>query len=181
MPDEFPAVTWPSGPVSERQRGQLLRRRVPARVLVDADRHRLAPARRHRHRHDLLGEAAVVGGRHGPDVRVVRPVVGLLAGDAALAGGVLAHRDQHVGVGRLGRVGVARRHEALRRRRRGRATSRRAAGCGSWSRSRRRSTTSAMPERMLAAASWTAIIPVAHWRCTAPPGVSGGSPRALAT
>ena len=40
---------------------------------------------------------------------------------------------------------------------------------------------SAMPERMWAAASWTAIIPVAHWRCTAPPGVSGGSPRALAT
>ena len=25
-------------------------------------------------------------------------------------------------------------------------------------------TASAMPERMLAAASWTAIIPVAHWR-----------------
>ena len=41
--------------------------------------------------------------------------------------------------------------------------------------------TSAMPERMWAAASWTAIMPVAHWRCTAPPGVSGGSPRALAT
>ena len=42
-------------------------------------------------------------------------------------------------------------------------------------------TASAMPERMLAAASCTAIIPVAHWRCTAPPGVSGGSPSALAT
>ena len=34
-------------------------------------------------------------------------------------------------------------------------------------------TTSAMPDRMLAAASWTAIMPVAHWRCTAPPGRVG--------
>ena len=42
-------------------------------------------------------------------------------------------------------------------------------------------TTSAMPLRMLAAASCTAIIPVAHWRCSAPPGVSGGRPSALAT
>ena len=42
-------------------------------------------------------------------------------------------------------------------------------------------TASAMPERILAAASWTAIMPVAHWRCTAPPGVSGGRPSALAT
>ncbi len=42
-------------------------------------------------------------------------------------------------------------------------------------------TTSAMPAPMLAAASCTAIIPVAHCRCTAPPGVSGGRPRALAT
>ena len=40
-------------------------------------------------------------------------------------------------------------------------------------------TASAMPERMLAAASWTAIIPVAHWRCTAPPGVSGGRPEGV--
>ena len=42
-------------------------------------------------------------------------------------------------------------------------------------------TASAMPLRMLAAASCTAIIPVAHWRCSAPPGVSGGRPSALAT
>ena len=42
-------------------------------------------------------------------------------------------------------------------------------------------TTSAMPERMLAAASCTAIMPVAHWRWTVPPGVSGGRPSALAT
>ena len=42
-------------------------------------------------------------------------------------------------------------------------------------------TASAMPERMFAAASCTAIIPVAHWRCTVPPGVSGGRPSALAT
>ena len=38
-------------------------------------------------------------------------------------------------------------------------------------------TTWAMPERMVAAASCTAIMPVAHWRWTVPPGVSGGRPR----
>ena len=35
-------------------------------------------------------------------------------------------------------------------------------------------TASAMPERMLAAASCTAIIPVAHWRCTAAAGCVRG-------
>ena len=68
MPEEFPAVTWPSGPVSDGSAasfsGVVSRRGCSSTLTVD----RLAPARRHGHRHDLLGEAAVVGGGHGPDV-----------------------------------------------------------------------------------------------------------------
>ena len=57
MPEEFPAVTWPSGPVSEGNAASFSGVRVPARVFVHADRHGLAPTRRHRHRHDLRLEA----------------------------------------------------------------------------------------------------------------------------
>ena len=42
-------------------------------------------------------------------------------------------------------------------------------------------TTLAMSDRIWAAAHWTAAMPVAHWRWSASPGVSGGRPRATAT
>ena len=83
---------------------------VGPRVLVALERAGAAVAVGHLDRHDLLGEAALVAGRGGSQVRVERPLVGGGPADAGDAGRVLADRDRHVHGRGVGRLGVARRH-----------------------------------------------------------------------
>ena len=85
-PRRVPGRDLPVGPGEGGERGQFLQCGVTTRMLVHADRGRLAAPDRDGDRHDLAGEAAVVGRRGGPEVGVIRPVVRLLPGDAALHG-----------------------------------------------------------------------------------------------
>ena len=100
--------------VQRLERRELLHRGAAARVLVDRERHRSC----RRAAAPRSGRSRL---RSGPrrsratarDVRLARPVVHLLAGDADLLRGVPADRDRHVERGRVGRLGVARRHPRL--------------------------------------------------------------------
>ena len=86
---------------------------VAARVLVDLEDLGLAVAALHLEREDLLLEAALVDRLDRAPVRLERPEVHLLARDVRLLRGVPPDGDRHVERGRVGRLGVARRHPRL--------------------------------------------------------------------
>ena len=86
---------------------ECLQRGIRPGMLVPLDGHWLALGHRHDHRHDLLGEAVLLDGRHGAAMALEREGILVLARDTALLGHVLAglaHRMRvvHLGQARVG-------------------------------------------------------------------------------
>ena len=114
-PGELPAVWEPSLMKIGGQLGQRLEARVAARCLVDLD-HRVALLALDRHRHDLLGQPALVGRLDRELVRAQRPAVHVGPRQLELGGhlaGLLGHVLARERVGetvvdhRVDRLGVA--------------------------------------------------------------------------
>ena len=85
MPELLPAVTDAALAEGGLEARQGLEAGVGARVLVAVDDDRLALRLGHRHRHDLVGEATGLDGRHGALLRDEREGVLVLAADRPAA------------------------------------------------------------------------------------------------